>query len=117
MHELVPGAALDGQILLDGEDIYGPGMRAQQVRMRVGMVFQKPNPFPAMSIRENVLSGLKLARIRCDDRTRWSSSRSSGPACGRRCATGSTRPAARSRAASSSGSASPGRWPCSPTCC
>jgi phosphate transport system ATP-binding protein len=68
MHELVPGAALDGRILLDGEDIYERGMRAQQVRMRIGMVFQKPNPFPAMSIRENVLSGLKLARIRCNDK-------------------------------------------------
>ena len=68
MHELVPGAALDGQILLDGSDIYERGMRAQQVRMRIGMVFQKPNPFPAMSIRENVLSGLKLSRIRCDDK-------------------------------------------------
>jgi len=67
MHELVPGAALDGQILLDGDDIYSRGMRAQQVRLRVGMVFQKPNPFPAMTIRENVLSGLKLARVRCDD--------------------------------------------------
>jgi phosphate transport system ATP-binding protein len=68
MHELIPGAALDGEILLDGEDIYRPGMRAQQVRMRIGMVFQKPNPFPAMSIRENVLAGLKLARIKCDDK-------------------------------------------------
>ncbi len=68
MHELIPGAALDGQILLDGEDIYEVGRRAQQVRMRIGMVFQKPNPFPAMSIRENVLSGLKLARIKCDDK-------------------------------------------------
>jgi phosphate transport system ATP-binding protein len=67
MHELVPGAALDGEILLNGEDIYARGMRAQQVRLRVGMVFQKPNPFPAMTIRENVLSGLKLARVRCDD--------------------------------------------------
>jgi phosphate transport system ATP-binding protein len=68
MHELIPGAALDGEILLDGEDIYRPGMRAQQVRMRIGMVFQKPNPFPAMSIRDNVLSGLKLARIKCNDK-------------------------------------------------
>ena len=68
MHELIPGAALDGRILLDGEDVYEPGRRAQQVRMRIGMVFQKPNPFPAMSIRENVLSGLKLARIKCDDK-------------------------------------------------
>jgi len=67
MHELVPNAALDGQILLDGADIYGGGVRAQQVRMRIGMVFQKPNPFPAMSISENVLSGLKLAGIKCGD--------------------------------------------------
>jgi phosphate transport system ATP-binding protein len=68
MHELVPGAALAGEILLDGNDIYGAGIRAQQVRTRVGMVFQKPNPFPAMTVRENVLAGLKLARIRCHDR-------------------------------------------------
>jgi phosphate transport system ATP-binding protein len=68
MHELIPGAALDGEILLDGEDIYATGTRAQQVRMRIGMVFQKPNPFPAMTIRENVLSGLKLARVKCDDK-------------------------------------------------
>jgi phosphate transport system ATP-binding protein len=68
MHELIPGAALDGEILLDGEDIYQPGRRAQEIRVRVGMVFQKPNPFPAMTIRDNVLSGLKLARIRCDQR-------------------------------------------------
>ena len=68
MHELVPGAALDGEILLDGEDIYAPGRRAQEIRMRVGMVFQKPNPFPAMSIRDNVLSGLKLARIKTNQK-------------------------------------------------
>ncbi|HUA96496.1 MAG TPA: ATP-binding cassette domain-containing protein, partial [Acidimicrobiales bacterium] len=67
MHELVPGAAMDGEIRLDGEDIYGSGMRAQQVRTRIGMVFQKPNPFPAMSVRDNVLAGLKLTRIKCDD--------------------------------------------------
>ncbi|MDP9073144.1 MAG: phosphate ABC transporter ATP-binding protein [Actinomycetota bacterium] len=67
MHELVPGAALDGQIMLEGVDVYGTGMRAQHVRTRVGMVFQKPNPFPAMTVRQNVLSGLKLARIRCAD--------------------------------------------------
>ncbi len=69
MHELVPRAALAGEILLDGEDIYRTGIRAQQVRMRIGMVFQKPNPFPAMSIRDNVLSGLKLARIRTPQRS------------------------------------------------
>ena len=68
MHELVPAAAMDGQVLLDGVDIYGSEMRAQQVRIRIGMVFQKPNPFPAMSVRDNVLSGLKLGRIRCSDK-------------------------------------------------
>ncbi len=68
MHELVPSASLAGQVLLDGDDIYDAGVRAQQVRMRIGMVFQKPNPFPAMSIRDNVLAGLKLARIKCGDK-------------------------------------------------
>ena len=68
MHELIPGAALDGEILLDGDDIYATGTRAQQVRMRIGMVFQKPNPFPAMTIRENVLAALKLARLKCSDK-------------------------------------------------
>jgi phosphate transport system ATP-binding protein len=68
MHELVPGASLDGEILLDGGDVYAPGVRAQQVRMRIGMVFQKPNPFPAMSVRDNVLAGLKLAGLKCSDR-------------------------------------------------
>jgi phosphate transport system ATP-binding protein len=80
MHELVPSAALSGEVLLDGEDIYRAGIRAQEVRIRVGMVFQKPNPFPAMSIRDNVLAGLKLARLRCDDRdalVEWSLRRAS----------------------------------------
>jgi phosphate transport system ATP-binding protein len=68
MHELVPGSAMAGDILLDGEDIYGHTMRAQQVRTRIGMVFQKPNPFPAMSVRDNVLAGLKLTRTKCSDK-------------------------------------------------
>jgi phosphate transport system ATP-binding protein len=68
MHELVPSAAMSGQVLLDGDDIYANLMRAQQVRTRIGMVFQKPNPFPAMSVRDNVLAGLKLTRIRCSDK-------------------------------------------------
>jgi phosphate transport system ATP-binding protein len=68
MHELIPGAAFDGEILLDGTDIYDATMRAQTVRTRIGMVFQKPNPFPAMTVRDNVLAGLKLARIRCSDK-------------------------------------------------
>ncbi len=68
MHELVPGASLAGSVLLDGEDVYDQAARPARVRLRVGMVFQKPNPFPAMSIRENVLSGLKLAGLTSDDK-------------------------------------------------
>jgi phosphate transport system ATP-binding protein len=60
MHELVPIASLSGQVLLDGEDIYDATMRITRARRDIGMVFQKPNPFPAMSIRDNVLAGLKL---------------------------------------------------------
>jgi phosphate transport system ATP-binding protein len=60
MHELVPSAALAGEVLLDGEDIYDPDKRLIDARRAIGMVFQKPNPFPVMSIRENVLAGLKL---------------------------------------------------------
>ncbi|MEN9749613.1 MAG: hypothetical protein RL149_691 [Actinomycetota bacterium] len=61
MHELIPSAGLAGKVLLDGRDIYDAGVDPVEVRLRVGMVFQKPNPFPTMSIRENVLSGLKLS--------------------------------------------------------
>jgi phosphate transport system ATP-binding protein len=64
MHELVPSAALAGEVLLDGEDIYDPQKKLIDARRAIGMVFQKPNPFPAMSIRENVLSGLKLTGTR-----------------------------------------------------
>ncbi|WP_408898497.1 phosphate ABC transporter ATP-binding protein [Nocardioides sp. R1-1] len=64
MHELVPSAQLAGEVLLDGEDIYDPGKRLIDARRAIGMVFQKPNPFPAMSIRENVLAGLKLTGTR-----------------------------------------------------
>ncbi|MBP2320932.1 phosphate transport system ATP-binding protein [Kibdelosporangium banguiense] len=60
MHELVPSAALAGEVLLDGVDIYEPGGRITETRRRIGMVFQKPNPFPAMSIADNVTAGLKL---------------------------------------------------------
>ena len=64
MHELVPGAQLAGRVELDGVDIYGGGLRANDTRKQIGMVFQKPNPFPAMSIEENVLAGLKFSRIK-----------------------------------------------------
>ncbi|MFJ1758525.1 phosphate ABC transporter ATP-binding protein [Kitasatospora sp. NPDC088134] len=64
MHEMVRGAALAGEVLLDGEDVYAPGRRPAEVRRRIGMVFQRPNPFPAMSLYDNVVSGLKLAGIK-----------------------------------------------------
>jgi phosphate transport system ATP-binding protein len=60
MHEVVPGARAEGQVLLDGEDIYEPGVDPVQVRRRIGMVFQKATPFPTMSIEDNVAAGLKL---------------------------------------------------------
>ena len=60
MHELVPSAQLAGEVLLDGGDIYDADKRLIDARRAIGMVFQKPNPFPAMSIRENVLAGLRL---------------------------------------------------------
>jgi phosphate transport system ATP-binding protein len=60
MHEVVPGARAEGQVLLDGEDIYESGVDPVQVRRRIGMVFQKATPFPTMSIEDNVAAGLKL---------------------------------------------------------
>jgi len=60
MHEVVPGARASGEVLLDGENVYAPGVDPVQVRAKVGMVFQKPNPFPTMSIFDNVVAGLRL---------------------------------------------------------
>jgi phosphate transport system ATP-binding protein len=68
MHEVIPGAQIGGKVELDGSDIYGSELSATQVRMRIGMVFQKPNPFPAMTIKQNVLAGLKLARMNVPDK-------------------------------------------------
>jgi phosphate transport system ATP-binding protein len=66
MHEVTPGARAEGRVLLDREDIYG--MDAGEVRYRVGMVFQKPNPFPTMSIYNNVCAGLRLNGVRNRER-------------------------------------------------
>jgi len=68
MHELVPGARTTGQVMLDGADIYGQELDPVDVRRRIGMVFQKPNPFPNMSIVDNVLAGLKLTGVKDKDR-------------------------------------------------
>ncbi len=63
MHEVVPGATCSGDVILDGENIYAPGVDPVHVRRRIGMVFQKPTPFPTMSIEDNVAAGLKLNGI------------------------------------------------------
>jgi phosphate transport system ATP-binding protein len=68
MHELIPGASLAGEVLLDGSDIYDASRRLTDARRQVGMVFQKPNPFPAMSIYDNVVAGLKLTGQRAGHR-------------------------------------------------
>ncbi len=60
MHEVIAGARVDGDVLLDGENIYGSGVDPVNVRRTIGMVFQRPNPFPTMSIYDNVAAGLKL---------------------------------------------------------
>ncbi|SHK41746.1 phosphate ABC transporter ATP-binding protein, PhoT family [Pseudonocardia thermophila] len=64
MHEVVPGARVEGEVLLDGEDIYAPNVDPVSVRRTIGMVFQRPNPFPTMSIRDNVVAGLKLQGVK-----------------------------------------------------
>ena len=60
MHEVIPGARVEGEVLLDGDDLYGSGVDPVAVRREVGMVFQRPNPFPTMSIQDNVLAGVRL---------------------------------------------------------
>jgi phosphate transport system ATP-binding protein len=67
MHELTPGARIEGRVLLDGQDLYARDTDPVDLRRRVGMVFQKPNPFPTMSIRENVLAGYRLTGRRLPD--------------------------------------------------
>jgi phosphate transport system ATP-binding protein len=64
MHEVIPGARVEGKVLLEGEDLYGPGVDPVSVRRTIGMVFQRPNPFPTMSIRDNVVAGLRLMGVK-----------------------------------------------------
>src|SRR6186997_1976992 len=64
MHEVTPGARVEGKVLLDGEDIYTKGIDPVSVRSTIGMVFQRPNPFPTMSIKDNVVAGLRLQGLR-----------------------------------------------------
>jgi phosphate transport system ATP-binding protein len=68
MHEVVPGARVEGQILVEGHDVYRDDVHPVQVRRRIGMVFQRPNPFPTMTVFDNVAAGLRLGGVR--DRAR-----------------------------------------------
>jgi phosphate transport system ATP-binding protein len=64
MHEVVPGARVTGSVRVEGMDVYAPGIDPVQVRRKIGMVFQKPNPFPTMSVFDNVVAGLRLSGVR-----------------------------------------------------
>jgi phosphate transport system ATP-binding protein len=64
MHELIPGAHVEGKVLIDDEDLYSPGVDPVAVRRSIGMVFQRPNPFPTMSIFDNVAAGLRLNGVK-----------------------------------------------------
>ena len=113
MHELVPGASLAGEVRLDGDDIYDAARRPLESRRRIGMVFQKANPFPTMSIHDNVVSGLASPAAGPDGAgtpTSSSSRACAAPGSGTRYAAASTPRARRCPAVSSSDSASPARW-------
>ena len=60
MHEVIPGARVEGKVVMDGQDLYGPDVDPVNVRRQIGMVFQRPNPFPTMSIYDNVAAGVRL---------------------------------------------------------
>ena len=120
MHELVPDATMAGQVLLDGDDIYAPEQRLTDARRRIGMVFQKPNPFPAMSIYDNVLAGLQLTGTKATQGREGRAGReclTQGGPVERGPTTGCATRAAACPAASSSACASRARSRSSPRCC
>ena len=80
MHEVIPGARVEGKIMVDGQSLYDAAVDPVAVRRQIGMVFQRPNPFPTMSIYDNVLAGNRLNAARCRSRT---ARRSSSARCGR----------------------------------
>ena len=106
MHETVPTARVEGEIRFEGRDIYGRGVSPAAVRRHIGMVFQRPTPFPTMSIRDNVAAGLAVlpeASVRRGVRpTTSSSARCAVPRSGKKRKTGCRRAPSRSRAVSSS---------------
>ena len=120
MHEMIPSAAMAGEVLLDGHDIYDPERKLTDARREIGMVFQKPNPFPAMSIYDNVLASLRLTGAKASDRREGRARRDlpeQGRAVERGPRSAAASPAAACPAGSSSGCASPARWPSGRGCC
>ena len=113
MNDLIPSASVDGRVLYHGLDLYASQVDPVEVRKRIGMVFQKPNPFPK-SINDNVAFGPRVLGMK-DDLTLGSSAPSAAPRSGTRSRIASTRTPTGCRAASSSASASPAAWPSTPT--
>ena len=119
MHEVIPGGRVSGSVMLDGEDLYGPDVDPVNVRRTVGMVFQKANPFPTMSIYDNVVAGYKIAGTG-NPRASWTTSSSgpcAAPTSGKRSSSGWPGRVQVCPVASSSDCASPGRLPSSRRCC
>ena len=119
MHEVIPGARVEGKIMVDGQSLYDAGVDPVAVRRQIGMVFQRPNPFPTMSIYDNVLAGNRLnsKRMKKAEADAIVEKSLRTPTSGTRSRTGSTSRAWASPVASSSGSASPGRSRSSRRCC
>ena len=113
MNDLIPGCRMEGRSSFDGRTSIGPDVDPVALRRRIGMVFQKPNPFPK-SIYENVAWGPAINGYQGRHGRAGRASRSGAPRSGTRSRTSSSSPGWRSPAASSSGSASPGPWPSSP---
>ncbi len=119
MHELIPSASLAGDVLLDGDDIYDPRRKLTEARRHIGMVFQKPNPFPTMSIYDNVLAGLRLTgeRRNQDEKDALVQDCLLKAGLWKEVETRLRHPAAPCPVASSSACASPGHWPSAHACC
>ena len=109
MNDLIPAASVDGEVLYHGQDLYGRQVDPVEVRKRIGMVFQKPNPFPK-SIFDNVAFGPRVLGMK-DDLTVASSAPCAAPRSGTRSRIGCTRMPTACPAASSSASASPAASP------